>query len=146
MRLLLTLVVVAGSFAFLAAAEPGPLSSAVVSVEATTRENHPGSVIHGYFRGDTAGTRNTFAGVVVVEPGHELHPAHRHPDEEFLLIIEGEGRWLLNDRTFAAKAGDMLYVAPNDLHGIFNSGKVPLKFALWKWRGPDGTTPDPVRK
>lgn len=145
MRPLFTLLLLSAA-ATLPAAESAPLASAIVSADAATKENYPGSVIHGYFRGETAGTKNTFAGIVVVEPGHELHPAHRHPEEEFLLIVEGEGRWLLNGKTSAAKPGDMLYVAPNDLHGIFNSGKTPLKFALWKWRSKDGAPEDKSAK
>lgn len=111
----------------------GNLSSAVVTQDKAARIAYPGSIFYNYFQGETVGTTNALTGVAVIEPGHEIHPPHKHAEEEYLMIIEGEGRWVLNGREFAAKAGDILYAAPWDLHGIFNTGSKPLKFVVFKW-------------
>jgi mannose-6-phosphate isomerase-like protein (cupin superfamily) len=94
-----------------------------------------------YFTGETRGTRDGVAGVADIKPGREVHPAHRHAEEEYLLITEGSGTWTVNDRVFPAKAGDMLYAAPWDLHGIRNTGTGNLKFVVWKWNAKAMPTP-----
>ncbi len=136
----------AGSIAFAATAlaQNTPIPSSVVSQEAATKTAYPGAVLYQYFLGETVGTTRTSASLVVVEPGRELHPAHKHAEEEFLLIVEGEGRWSLNGRTFKAKAGDFLYAAPWDDHGLFNSGTAPLKFVVWKWNSKGVPPPSPA--
>ena len=61
------------------------------------------------------------SGYVDLKPGQEPHPPHAHVDEEFLYLVEGSGTWFLNGKTIPAKTGDVLYTAPNDLHGIKNT-------------------------
>lgn len=109
------------------------LKSEVVPMDDAKITKFDGSVFYSYFEGKTYGTKDTLTGVAVIEPGKEVHPPHKHAEEEFLMVIEGSGEWTLNDKTFKAKAGDILYAAPWDLHGVFNSGSTPLKFVVMKW-------------
>lgn len=51
------------------------------------------------------------------------------------MVVEGEGTWHLLGEERPAKAGDLLYTAPWDVHGITNTGDVPLRFVVWKWSG-----------
>ena len=90
-------------------------------------------VFYPYFTGMTYGTRDMLAGVADIKPGEEIHPPHRHAEEEFLMVIKGEGLWHLNGKDFPAKTGDMLYAAPWDIHGISNTGSENLEFVVWKW-------------
>ncbi|MGH7455310.1 MAG: cupin domain-containing protein [bacterium] len=80
----------------------------------------------------------------MIKPGQEIHPPHQHAEEEFLMIIEGQGTWHLNGKTFAAHKGDVLYAAPWDMHGIKNTGKTSLSFVVWKWNNK-GVAPPPMR-
>ena len=86
-----------------------------------------------YFRGESYGTTNAFTAVAVIKPGESVHPAHRHAEEEFLVIAEGAGRWHLDGKEFPAAKGDVLYAAPWVMHGLVNTGKVPLTFFVAKW-------------
>jgi mannose-6-phosphate isomerase-like protein (cupin superfamily) len=86
-----------------------------------------------YFDGGSFSAKHDLAAVAVIDPGKEIHPAHRHADEEYLMVVSGEGMWTLKGETKPAHAGDMLYAAPWDLHGITNTGKTPLTFLVWKW-------------
>ncbi|MBV7260331.1 cupin domain-containing protein [Erythrobacter crassostreae] len=86
-----------------------------------------------YFEGETAGTTDLLSGTATIKAGLEIHPPHRHAEEEFLMVIAGEGEWTVGEETFAAAKGDMLYAAAWDLHGIKNTGEEPLTFVFWKW-------------
>lgn len=110
-----------------------PTASAVVTAKGATAEPDAWGTFYTYFQGETFGTKDNLAGVAEIKPGQEIHPPHQHADEEFLMVIEGEGAWHLNGEEFAAHPGDMLYAAPWDMHGIKNTGEKPLKFVLWKW-------------
>jgi len=65
-------------------------------------------------------------GLNAFEPGQE-HALHAHAGQDKVYhVIEGEGVFLLQGRTLAMKAGDLL-VAPEGVpHGVRNTGKVRL--------------------
>ncbi len=120
------------------------MQSKVVGQKQASPTQFDGSVFYTYFAGQTIGTKDTLTGVAVIEPGHEVHPPHKHVEEEFLMVIEGEGEWSLNGEVFAAKKGDILYAAPWDVHGVFNTGKTPLKFVVMKWNSKGVELPKEV--
>lgn len=97
------------------------------------RADHDWGSLHTYFEGESYGTRDALAAVAIIKPGQQIHPPHEHAEEEYLMVLEGSGTWHLNGKDRSAKAGDMLYAAPWDLHGIKNTGSQPLKFVVWKW-------------
>ncbi|MBB1287616.1 cupin domain-containing protein [Pseudoalteromonas sp. SR43-6] len=78
--------------------------------------------------------KDAITGVAVIKPNNEIHPAHQHPDEEYLMILEGSGTWTLNGKSQPARTGDILFAAPNDVHGIYNNGDVPLKFVVVRYQ------------
>jgi mannose-6-phosphate isomerase-like protein (cupin superfamily) len=86
-----------------------------------------------HYVGQTAGTTNTLAAWAVIQPGQALHPAHRHAEEEFIVLVEGEGRWHLDGKEFPASKGDVQYLAPWVMHGLVNTGRTPLTFFVVKW-------------
>ncbi|WP_426357708.1 cupin domain-containing protein [Pseudocolwellia sp. HL-MZ19] len=106
------------------------IQSGIVSFENTHKTPYEASVFHTYFYGETIGTKDTIVGLAVIEANNEIHPPHQHAEEEYLYIVEGSGEWTLNGVKTPAKKGDVLYVAPWDVHGIFNTGKVPMKFFI----------------
>ena len=71
--------------------------------------------------------------VAVLDPGASPHPPHRHPEEEFLIISEGTGVIECEGKTTEVGPGAIMYCASNALHGITNTGKVPLTFYWSKW-------------
>jgi mannose-6-phosphate isomerase-like protein (cupin superfamily) len=121
-----------------------PISSAVVTAKDAKADNAAWGTFYTYYQGETYGTRDALNGVAVIKPGQEIHPPHQHAEEEFLMVIEGQGTWHLNGKTFAAQKGDILYAAPWDMHGIKNTGKTSLSFVVWKWNNK-GVAPPPMR-
>ncbi len=117
------------------------LPSAVVTAQQAKTEHADWGSFSTYFQGETYGTREALTGVAVIKPGQEIHPPHQHAEEEYLMVIAGEGTWHLNGKNFAARQDDILYAAPWDLHGLKNTGKAPLKFVVWKWNNKGVTLP-----
>lgn len=58
--------------------------------------------------------------------GHS--PLHNHPWEHEVFIIEGEGLVISQEREKKFKAGDVVFVLPNEKHQFKNNGDKTLKF------------------
>ncbi|MEX2153470.1 MAG: cupin domain-containing protein [Gemmatimonadaceae bacterium] len=107
--------------------------SSILSQQDALRQDFDWGTLYTYYQKETYGTRDGLAAVAVIKPGWEIHPPHQHAEEEYLMVVEGQGTWHLNGRERAAKPGDMQYAAPWDMHGVKNTGSVPLRFVVWKW-------------
>jgi quercetin dioxygenase-like cupin family protein len=128
-------VLVGGGYAVGRAQGAAPLKSDVVTAAQTVvADSGAWGEFHKHYGGPTSATAEVLAGYLDLKPGQEPHPPHAHVDEEFLYLVEGSGSWFVNGKTIPAKAGDVLYTAPNDLHGIKNTGTTPLRFFVAKWR------------
>jgi quercetin dioxygenase-like cupin family protein len=55
-------------------------------------------------------------------------PKHSHPYEHEVFVLEGEGTILEGDTVHPIRSGDIIYVAPDELHQFRNAGNGPLKF------------------
>ena len=112
-----------------------PRPSAIVSRSHAKAEQFAWGTMYTYYEGENFSAKTDLAAVAVIKPGQQIHPPHQHADEEYLMVVSGEGTWTLKGQTMPANAGDMLYAAPWDVHGITNTGKTPLTFVVWKWTG-----------
>jgi quercetin dioxygenase-like cupin family protein len=73
------------------------------------------------------GARNFAMRLFEMEPGGHS-PFHSHAWEHEVFILEGEGLVVGEDKETKFKAGDVVFVAPNDKHQFKNSGKKTVKF------------------
>ena len=55
-------------------------------------------------------------------------PRHHHPHEHEVYILEGSGVVLEGDRERPLKPGDVVFIAPHEVHQFRNTAEVPLKF------------------
>jgi quercetin dioxygenase-like cupin family protein len=62
-----------------------------------------------------------------VSPGGYT-PRHSHPYEHEVFVLEGQGIVLEGDAEHRIGPGDVVLVAPNDLHQFRNTGRAPLRF------------------
>ncbi len=62
-----------------------------------------------------------------VAPGGHT-PRHSHPYEHEVFVLEGEGVVSEKDADHRLKAGDVVYVKPDEVHQFRNTGSKPLKF------------------
>ncbi len=56
------------------------------------------------------------------------HGAHRHPDDELVIVREGTLAVTINGESHEAGPGSLLFFASNDLHGMRNAGDVPATY------------------
>jgi len=62
----------------------------------------------------------------VVPGGHT--PKHFHDYEHEVFVLEGEGVVVDGDQEQPLSSGDVVYVAPNDVHQFRNTGDSPMRF------------------
>ncbi len=55
-------------------------------------------------------------------------PRHFHPYEHEVFVLEGEGVVFEGDTEHPLRAGDVVFVRPDEVHQFRNTGAVPLKF------------------
>lgn len=73
----------------------------------------------------TATLGNFECHVTTLKPGIAPHPPHRHPDEEIVLVREGQLDVTINGVTQRATPGSVIFVSSGDMHGWQNAGDVP---------------------
>ncbi|GAB4021635.1 cupin domain-containing protein [Spirosoma koreense] len=67
-------------------------------------------------------------------PAHQApHPAHRHDDEELILIKEGALTVTIEGRTKTLGAGSVALMLPGDVHGFENKGDVPATYYVMRY-------------
>jgi mannose-6-phosphate isomerase-like protein (cupin superfamily) len=116
-------------------------ASRIVSLEEANLKEGDYGFFKIHTRGKTAMTVKSFSGICTVHSGKAAHPAHRHAEEEYLLIMEGEGTWILDGVESPAKQGDVLYVEPWVFHGLTNTGEKDLVFFVVKYHPRDTPLP-----
>ena len=110
------------------------LPDGVVTIEQLpVPQNVDGCRVFTHYNGPTDQLSGLCAGMCVVEPGTSPHPPHRHPEEEFLIIASGSGEIVCGAETIKVGPGAVMYCAGNVLHGITNTGRVPMTFYWSKW-------------
>jgi len=94
-----------------------------------------GCTVFTHYNGTTDQLSGLVAGMCVLDPGSTPHPPHQHPEEEFMIVASGTGEIECAGKTTQVGPGAMMYCAGNTIHGITNTGKVPLTFYWSKWLG-----------
>jgi mannose-6-phosphate isomerase-like protein (cupin superfamily) len=111
----------------------GKLPDGVIDLDALTADVQNGCRVFVHYNGPTDQLSGMCTGMAVLDPGATPHPPHRHPEEEFMIVAEGTGEIECDGKTTPVAPGSIMYCAGNVLHGIVNTGKVPLTFYWSKW-------------
>ena len=86
-----------------------------------------------YHEGSTDQLGALTFGSLLLKPGMSPHPPHQHPEEEFMIVADGTGEIFCDGKTTEVGPGAIMYCAGNVLHGITNTGQVPMTFYWSKW-------------
>ena len=73
------------------------------------------------------GAENFAMRLFEMEPGG-CSPLHAHPWEHEVFILEGAGFVFDGEKAKEFKAGDIVFVSPDEQHQFKNNGKKPLRF------------------
>jgi WD40 repeat protein len=119
-----------------------PLASALVRAKDAVPTRGDWGEWRRYFRGKTHGTKDMIVLMVTLKPGQAPHPPHRHAEEEFMILAEGNGTWHLDGKEWPARKGDVVYAAPWTMHGLENTGDVALTYYMVKWSSKGVPAPE----
>lgn len=74
--------------------------------------------------------------VTTLNKGEWAHPAHRHPDEELLIVKEGTVEALVGGEWIRLGPGSVIFQAADLDHAIRNGGETPATYHVIKWNSP----------
>src|SRR6266404_5335540 len=94
------------------------------------------------FDSPTATLDNFECHISTLDPGQMPHPAHRHVEEEMMIVREGTLEAYQNDRTNRVEAGGIIFEGSNELHGIRNAGTGRATYYVLKWAPPGLVRPN----
>ena len=106
------------------------------------------------FSGRTAALNIMSCHVSVLSAGHRPHPPHIHPEEELLVMLDGEVAIELADdpnstgsSRHPVRPGTFSYYPATQHHTIHNVGARPATYLMFKWYGGavDNDAPLPAR-
>lgn len=86
-----------------------------------------------FFKGPTATLEQLDVHVTTLNPGQAPHTPHQHANEELIIVKEGMVEFLLNGEWKKARAGSVIFVASNQLHGLRNPGPGPATYHVISW-------------
>lgn len=118
-------------------------ASEIRSEASVTVDNADWGSFLPYFTQDTHVLSPVLVGVAKIDAGQQIHPPHRHADEEYLMVTKGRGFWSLNGVETEANEGDILFARAWDYHGIRAAEDSPLEFVVFKYSGKDKAPTDP---
>jgi quercetin dioxygenase-like cupin family protein len=88
----------------------------------------PGRHLRWLANAGRLGAKHLSACVIRVAPGEKVRPAHSHPNgEEFIYIIQGSGRVLVNGEVAALEAGSAVLFPQGSVHMLQNTGSEEMK-------------------
>jgi len=70
---------------------------------------------------------------ITLNPGQTSHPAHRHVNEELIIMDSGECETLSDGKWIKVTKGDIIFNASNSLHQFRNVGKIPAQYHVINW-------------
>lgn len=112
----------AGLFAFAQSAVRPILHSSAFSFSSLPVELKPSGERRQVFDAPTATLDRLECHVTTLNPGESPHPAHRHPEEELMVLKEGTLEEVQNGVTNRVEAGGVIFCASNERHGMKNIG------------------------
>ncbi len=65
--------------------------------------------------------------------GEKSHDPHVHPDEEIILILQGEVEEMINGTPYRLGPGSVIFLGSMDPHGIRNIGKGSCEYYAIRW-------------
>ncbi|MBC8128623.1 MAG: cupin domain-containing protein [Gloeobacteraceae cyanobacterium ES-bin-144] len=103
-----------------------------------TIENKPTKVgsMRRFFQAPTATLDELECHVTTLNVGESPHPPHQHPDEELIIVKEGEVEALVAGEWKRLGPGSVIFQASNIPHAIRNAGTSTACYHVIKWNSP----------
>jgi len=85
-------------------------------------------------RGPTATLDELEIHVTTLKPGVASHPPHQHPNEELVIVREGQVETLSGGTWKKAGPGSIIFNASNSSHALRNVGAGPATYDVINWK------------
>lgn len=92
-------------------------------------EHHPKGLARFFVDADLSDKRLTIH-ISEVGPGQRSHPPHQHPGVEAFYMLEGQGTLEIDEQRQLIRANEGVVFDPNKLHGLVNTGEVPMRYIV----------------
>ena len=109
------------------------LHSAVFNWNELKVEIKPTGERRQVFDAPTATLERFESHITTLNPGEIPHAAHRHTEEELMLLKEGTLEAVLDGKTNRVDAGGMIFCASGELHGFRNIGTNRATYYVFKF-------------
>src|SRR6185437_17091215 len=109
------MLLAAGGLPLRAAAGGSHLPNAVVNANQAKVSHESFGVLRIFFEGPTEQLKSMTGGSLLLNPGHEPHPPHQHPEEEFMVVTGGNGEILVNGKQIQVGRGSLKYCEAHQL-------------------------------
>ncbi len=77
--------------------------------------------------------RCNFIDLAVVPPGASIgRHTHAGDEEEFYLVLDGEGTMWREEEEIAVRAGDLIRTPPGGTHQLVNTGSSPIRLFVFE--------------
>jgi XRE family transcriptional regulator, regulator of sulfur utilization len=90
--------------------------------------------VRSIFRGPTATLEELEMHVSTLNPGDNSHAAHKHPNEELVIIKEGTVETLSNGEWKKLGPGSIIFNASNEMHELKNISTTPATYHVINWK------------
>lgn len=115
---------------------PSVLTSSVFDWNAMKAEPTEAGEVRHVFRAPTATLDELECHITTLEAGARSHPPHVHPNEEVLIVREGNVEVFYRSGWHPAGPGAVIFLTGTDPHGIRNSGTTAATYHVLAWRSP----------
>ena len=92
--------------------------------------------VRQFFRTPTITLDELECHVTTLNPGLSSHAPHKHPNEELIVIREGNVEVLSNGEWKKVGPGSVVFNASNQLHALKNIGTTPAVYHVINWKSP----------
>jgi len=99
------------------------------------KQSDVGSV-RQFFRTPTITLDELECHVTTLNPGLSSHAPHKHPNEELIIIREGNVEVLSNGEWKKAGPGSVVFNASNQMHALKNVGTTQAVYHVINWKSP----------
>lgn len=111
-----------------------PIVSKVYSLQSIPAEKKAASERRQILEGSGAVLDYLEIHTTTIEPGKAAHASHHHPEEEMIIVKEGQLKVTINGQSRILGPGSVALAIPGDEHGFENTGDTKAAYYVLRYR------------
>jgi quercetin dioxygenase-like cupin family protein len=127
-------VSIGATLAVSAFAQSGIMGSRAVDWNAVPVSQDGTKSVRHFFAAPTATLAELEVHVTTLPAGEMSHAAHKHPNEELVIVKEGTVEVLVDGQLQRVGPGSVIFNASNQMHSLRNVGKSAATYHVINWK------------